>query len=584
MEFETDLHCDASATSTETKPAVAAFFFAASRPRVGTTDAPHGQFSLEEHGAGAAGEQADLGQALAQQQFLLHYQPKVSCHTGKITGMEALLRWNHPQRGLVSPVEFIPRLEETGMIIEVGAWVLRAACLQTAGWHKAGLGTPSIAVNVSGRQLQSDQLFEVVRGALDDSGLAARYLELELTESFLVEDPEHAVAVLSRLKTLGLKVSVDDFGTGYSSLAYLKRFPLDSLKVDRAFVRDIIADPHDVSITRAIINLAHNLKLSVVAEGVETEGQLGLLTANGCDMIQGYYFSPPIPAEQFEAMLRGGKSLPAQLIADRQAGRTLLLVDDEEYILNALKRLLRRSNYRVLTAPSAAEGLRLLGENRVDVVISDQRMPVMTGVEFLSRVKEIHPDSVRMVLSGYTDLESVTDAINRGAIYKFLTKPWDDEHLLANIEEAFRRKEIADENRRLNQELASTNARLGTVNDELQALLRENGQQAERDQITLRVMQEIVQHVPTPLIGIDQDGLIALSNHAADALLTPQASLVGRGVEEALPRAMLSWLEGGCRERFGGEFCASRYMVEGRRMGGQSGSRGLLLVFTPEAS
>ena len=392
--------------------------------------------------------EADLHYALAKGEFLLHYQPKVSCTTGKVTGLEALLRWQHPQRGLVGPNEFIPALEATGLIVDVSAWVLATACAQTKNWHLAGLGTPNIAVNVSGRQMLGDGLCQMVRDALETSGLAPAYLELELTESQLMKDAENIIGILTRLKAMGVSLSVDDFGTGYSSLAYLKRFPIDSLKVDRAFVRDIIADPNDVSITRAIITLAHSLNLKVVAEGVETEGQLGLLIANYCDEIQGYFFSWPLPAEEATALLRSGRSLDRRMLSGMKRSRTLLLVDDEESILSSLKRLLRPDGYEILTAQSAAQGLELLASHRVDVIVSDQRMPGMSGVEFLRRVKVQHPYTIRLVLSGYTDLQTVTDAINEGAIYKFLTKPWDDGNLRANIEEAFRTKEMADENRR----------------------------------------------------------------------------------------------------------------------------------------
>ena len=392
--------------------------------------------------------EADLHYALLRGEFLLYYQPKVSCTTGKVTGFEALLRWQHPQRGLVGPIDFIPALEATDLIIDVSAWVLATACAQAQRWHAAGLGTPTIAVNVSGRQMLGDSLNQMVRQALDASGLAPAYLELELTESQLMKDAENVIGILARLKAMGVKLSVDDFGTGYSCLAYLKRFSIDSLKVDRAFVRDIIADPNDVSITRAIITLAHSLKLKVVAEGVETEGQLGLLIANHCDEIQGYYFSRPLPAEEATALLRTGRSLDSRVLGSMKQSRTLLLVDDEANILSSLKRLLRIDGYQILTAPSAEQGLELLASHRVYVIVSDQRMPGMSGVEFLRRVKVLHPETIRLVLSGYTDLQTVTDAINEGAIYKFLTKPWDDSHLRANIQEAFRTKEMADENRR----------------------------------------------------------------------------------------------------------------------------------------
>ena len=257
----------------------------------------------------------DLRHALANGEFLLHYQPKVSCVSGRITGFEALLRWQHPARGLVSPIDFIPALEETGLIVEVGEWVLNTACAQVKSWHDAGLGKPSIAVNISGRQIHLADFCATVRQALEASGLDPGHLEIELTESYVMKDAENIIGILAQLKAMGVSLSVDDFGTGYSSLAYLKRFPIDTLKVDRAFVRDIIADPNDVSITRAIITLAHSLKLNVVAEGVETEGQLGLLIANQCDEIQGYYFSRPLPPGDAATLLREGRSLDNSMLA-----------------------------------------------------------------------------------------------------------------------------------------------------------------------------------------------------------------------------------------------------------------------------
>jgi diguanylate cyclase (GGDEF)-like protein/PAS domain S-box-containing protein len=416
-------------------------------------------------------QEADLHYALARGEFLLYYQPKVSCTSGEVTGLEALLRWRHPQRGLVGPIDFIPALEATDLIIDVSAWVLTTACTQAQHWHTAGLGTPSIAVNVSGRQMLGDGLCAMVQEALDASGLAPAYLELELTESQLMKDAENVIGILTRLKAMGVRLSVDDFGTGYSSLAYLKRFPIDSLKVDRAFVRDIIADPNDVSITRAIITLAHSLNLKVVAEGVETEGQLGLLIANYCDEIQGYYFSWPLPAEEATALLRTGRALDSRMLGGMKRNRTLLLVDDEANILSSLKRLLRADGYQILTALGAEQGLELLASHRVDVIVSDQRMPGMSGVEFLRRVKVLHPATIRLVLSGYTDLQTVTDAINEGAIYKFLTKPWDDGNLRANIQEAFRSKEMADENRRLHNEVVLANSQMTAANQQLQKLL-----------------------------------------------------------------------------------------------------------------
>lgn len=251
----------------------------------------------------------DLRHALSNGEFLLYYQPKVSCTTRKITGFEALLRWQHPVRGLVEPDAFIPLLEETGLIVPVGEWVLTTACAQLRCWHDEGLGMHSMAVNISERQIHVADLCKTVRQALTASALAPIHLELELTESHLMKDADGVIGILERIKAIGVKITVDDFGTGYSSLAYLKRFPIDNLKIDRAFVQNIIADPDDISITRAIITMAHSLKLKVVAEGVETEGQLGLLIANYCDEVQGYYFSRPLPAKEVTTLLREGRTL-----------------------------------------------------------------------------------------------------------------------------------------------------------------------------------------------------------------------------------------------------------------------------------
>jgi diguanylate cyclase (GGDEF)-like protein len=250
--------------------------------------------------------ESSLRKALDRQEFLLHYQPRLSLKTGRICGMEALLRWNHPERGVVAPAEFIPVLEETGLIVPVGEWVLRSACRQVRLWADEGLPVTSMAVNLSARQFQAPDLERSLMEILSGAGIDARVMELEITESLLIDDPDRAARTLRSLAACGLKISVDDFGTGYSSLAYLKRFPLDALKIDRSFVRDIARDADDAAITVAIIDLAHALGMEVVAEGVETRGQLDFLARHGCDEIQGFFFSPPIDAAQCARLLREG--------------------------------------------------------------------------------------------------------------------------------------------------------------------------------------------------------------------------------------------------------------------------------------
>src|SRR6185437_12480409 len=243
-----------------------------------------------------------LRRALERGEFLLHYQPKVSSATGKLRGAEALLRWQHPERGLVLPGEFIPILEETGLIVPVGMWVLETACQQLRRWERAGIHVDSIGINLSPRQFEQLHFDTHMRRIIEASGVAPGKIELEITESVLMHDPEQVIQTLTRLKQSGVSVSVDDFGTGYSGLSYLKQLPLDSLKIASNFINNITHDPDDAAITLAIISLAHNLGLEVVAEGVETEGQAKFLAANRCDILQGFYFSQPLDADAYSRL------------------------------------------------------------------------------------------------------------------------------------------------------------------------------------------------------------------------------------------------------------------------------------------
>jgi diguanylate cyclase (GGDEF)-like protein len=251
--------------------------------------------------------EAALRTALEQGQFELHYQPQVALATREIVGMEALLRWHHPEHGLIPPGDFLHIAEETGIIVAIGEWVMRTACRQTRAWQQAGLGQLRVAVNLSHRHFHRPELVDTVADCLRTTGLAPACLDQELTEGIIMREVEHAIAKMDALKALGVQLSVDDFGTGYSSLAHLTRFPVDVLKVDRSFVQDIESDPQQAAITRSIISLARNLDLEVIAEGVENAAQLDYLVGYGCDQVQGYYFSRPVPARQFETLLREWK-------------------------------------------------------------------------------------------------------------------------------------------------------------------------------------------------------------------------------------------------------------------------------------
>ena len=245
--------------------------------------------------------------ALEREEFQVYYQPQVNVQTGKIMSAEALVRWLHPEKGLISPAEFIPAAEETGFIVQLGEWVLQTACKQMQVWQNAGFSLQQVAVNLSPRQFHQPNLSSRVAQILAEIGLSPSSLELELTESLMVEDAESAIATLQQLKNLGVSISIDDFGTGYSSLSYLTQYPFDTLKIDRCFISNITDGCTNAAIVKAIIEMAHSLCLEVIAEGVETEAEKDFLWRYECDTMQGYLFSRPVPAADFERLLVSGK-------------------------------------------------------------------------------------------------------------------------------------------------------------------------------------------------------------------------------------------------------------------------------------
>jgi diguanylate cyclase (GGDEF)-like protein len=389
---------------------------------------------------------ADLRRALDRHELRLFYQPQIDLISGEIVGVEALVRWQHPERGMVSPGEFIPLAEESGMVVQLGDWVLRAACRQIKLWTDAGLAPRQTAVNVSAVQLSRGHLVESVKDVLEETGIAADQLELEITESFVMADRDQSFKSLAELKALGVRLSIDDFGTGYSSLAYLQQLEVHKLKVDISFVRDMTTNSGNASIVKAVIALGHSLGLEVIAEGVEDSGQARYLRSLQCDVMQGYLVSKPLPTAEMTRFL--GSFEAPRIPVDSEALATLLLVDDEPRVLSSLKRLLRRDNYHILTAGSGDEAMAVLAEHPVGVILTDQRMPGMTGTELLARARTMHPKAIRMVLSGFTGFDSLTEAINRGEIFRFLTKPWEESEVLDAIRDAFRHyRETAEASR-----------------------------------------------------------------------------------------------------------------------------------------
>lgn len=523
---------------------------------------------------------APLHKAAERGEMQVLYQPMANLLTGKISGVEALLRWNSPEFGLVAPGIFIPVAEESGSIDGIGQWVFRQVCQDIRTLLDGGFDIPHVAVNISTVQFQEPRLVQHIQHALDDFQIETQRLHIEITESTLIGDESRCETILHMLKDMGLRLSLDDFGTGRSSLSYLKRYPFHKVKIDQSFVRDVGTTLADAEIVNVIVAMAHGLGLQVIAEGVETEAQCEIMRTSACDEIQGHFFSQPVALEAIQAMLSEGRALPAHLLRFRARPRALLLVDDEPNVLTSLKRLFRRDGHILYTASSGEEGLQILSTQKINVIISDQRMPGMSGVEFLRAAKIQYPETIRIILSGYAELQYVTQAINEGAIYRFLTKPWDDEQLREQVLRAFEHSELQETNQQLDIKIRASNRDLVATNRQLNDALAANRKQIDRDEVSLAIAREALQFVPIPIIGVDDEGLMIFVNTAAEVFFAQHGPLIGMGLTEVLP-TVASVVEsrvegeadslplGGCNQA-----------IRWHRMGNASRSRGKLIFFS----
>jgi diguanylate cyclase (GGDEF)-like protein len=482
--------------------------------------------------------ESGLRHAVDRDELRLRFQMQVDLTSGQAVGAEVLLQWQSEELGEVSPEEFLPVARQTGLVVMLGDWQREAVCTLLQNWLHEGVSPIRLGLNYSFLQLQQPDLVASIQQSLLRHGVPSTLLALEVSEQALVHGSQDISRKLSELRALGLEIILDDFGTGYSNLGQLSTLPVDVVKVHRSCVPDVMAASGAVSLTRAIINMAHSLQMKVLAEGVETEGQLTLLVANRCDRVQGAAFSPVLSLSELQSQLQAGPVCMPERFLRRQRERTLLLVDDEPNIVSALKRLFRRDGYRIVTASSGAEGLQRMTDYEVDVVLSDQRMPGMTGVEFLRRAKEIYPETVRMVLSGYTELQSITDAINEGAIYRFLTKPWDDERLRVHVQEAFTQKGMADENRRLAGEVRQASEELAQVNGRLERVLATQKAQIDLEEARAATSRDMLDLLPVPALGVDCDGLVVMVNLAAQQLFGADRLLLGQPAQTVLPPAL----------------------------------------------
>jgi len=477
--------------------------------------------------------ETDLRNAIMREEFLLVYQPKVSCANGRITGAEALLRWNHPRRGIVPPDQFIPMLEETGLIISVGRWVLQKACEQAMAWRMAGLDLPSVSVNLSARQLQSETLADDIANALLHSDLPASCLDLEITESMLMQQADSAVAVLSTMKSLGVTISLDDFGTGYSSLAYLKRFPLDAVKVDRSFVQDITADSDDASITRAVITMAHHLKLKVVAEGVETEGQLSLLISSQCDVIQGYFFARPLSVDDMASCLREGRHLPTNLLRSGTRKPMALFAGVEGF--DEVVEQLQRDGHRVCIAPDVESARQWFAGNLADVVVCGTPRRNFDALGLLREARELQPLCERFVLADDQHWRMLGIASSDGTADRLLRLPVAPDTLRKLIEEALERRHMTDEHDRMAEEMEIANREIVRIESERRELEEEYHRLQEQEHTSYVIMQQVMHELPWPVIGVDADGILALVNAAAEAEFSGRLPVVGSLLSDVFP-------------------------------------------------
>ncbi|MHB1332125.1 MAG: EAL domain-containing protein [Sulfuriferula sp.] len=491
-----------------------------------------------------------LRSAISNDELLLHYQPLVNLGTGQVTGLETLVRWQHPQFGMVSPVRFIPIAEESTLIASISEWVLRKACQDMRTWTDNGLTGFQVAVNVSPRQFRDPKLADHIEHVLSEYHIDPGMLSLEITETVLMQDTVSSEATLRQLKALGVDLALDDFGTGYSSLSYLKRFPFDRVKIDRSFVRDIITDSDDAAISKAIISMAHSLGIRVVAEGVETEAQCQFLRRHQCDEMQGYYFSHPLPFIKITALLKEKRQLPENILIQKKSTRTLLLVNADCVILTAQQQLLCHNNYRIITACSAEEALTVLAQREVDVMVSGGSMPAMSGMELLNRVMKMYPEVIRVILSDSDENQSIIDEDTQGLIHKIIIKPWDNPQLRGHIDDAFRHKVLSEINRRyaheFHEEFKQENLRLNIKTKALSQALasahlkleKTRGQQQQenlRDQTQRDIMAEMLEHIPLPVLGLDNDDVIVYLNTAAAILFASRGGILGCNAHDLIP-------------------------------------------------
>lgn len=384
--------------------------------------------------------ETQLQKALANGELLLHYQPQVDLTSNRIIALEALLRWDSPELGMVLPDVFIPIAEEGKLIVEIGEWVLESVLAQIGDWQRRGLVNVPVALNLAAPQLSSGYVGRLLE-TLNRHGINPGLVELELTESMSMRDPETTITLMSGLKEIGVSLAIDDFGTGFSNLSYLKRFPVDKLKIDKLFTHGMTQNPGDRSIVSAVLRLAQSLNMSTVAEGVETEGQLRFLLEEGCDAMQGYLFCRPQSAENLEKFIAGNPRLALSSLLESEYTRRVLLVDDDREIFDSFELLASGNGFELLYAADTATAFEQLARQEICTVVCDVRLAEESGIGLLEAVRKMYPRVVRMMMTGFSDRQYLEDGINRAHAHRYIAKPWNPGEVLSVLGESFRQYE-----------------------------------------------------------------------------------------------------------------------------------------------
>lgn len=463
--------------------------------------------------------------------------------------------------------------------IDLVMQAIEQVCRYAQAWQQVAPHIHRVYLALEAPIFEHPEMVSLLERALARTNTDARLIGIIVHHALLHAESEHVSQSLKRCKGLGLSIAIDEIEVGHIRPTYLRGLPIEAVRLRAASMHDMDVDFAQPSMARAWVDLAHDLCWQVWIKDVEDLNLLPHLQRHQCEWAQGPAIAPQMDAQ---ALLHHLQTHGGPAATDEKAHRTLLLVDDEANILASLKRLFRPLGYKIVVAQSGEEGLAHLKEAPVDVIISDQRMPNMTGVEFLRQAKVLRPETIRIVLSGYTELQSITEAINEGAIYKFLTKPWDDELLKAQIVEAFRYKEMLDENHRLTLQVRDMNAQLSQANANLAQLVKEQEAKMVRDQARLFAAHEVLQSIPCPMVGLDTDMMVAFVNADGESALGITAgSILGEPAATVLPTELMDVVHAPLNTSLKISLSGRQYLASSRPLLISQGHSGRLVVLLP---